>query len=72
MPAVPADADALAFSPIGHSSPDRIHHAGHFMTRNAWIGNSWPKTLDDDRIAVTNTAGMNLDAHLAWAWIGDL
>src|SRR5271156_4995710 len=71
MAAMPANANTLAFSPFSHSSPWRIHHAGHFMARNARIGDSWPAAFDDDRIAVAHTTCMNSDAHLSRAWIGN-
>ncbi len=70
--AMPANADTLAFSPFSHTSPERIHNAGHFMTRNARIGDSVPEAFGDDRIAVAHTTCPNFDAHLSWAWIGNL
>jgi hypothetical protein len=49
MAAMPANADTLAFLPISHSSPQRIHHAGHFMAGNARIDDSWPTAFGDNR-----------------------
>ena len=72
MAAVPANANTLASSPFSHSSPQRIHHAGHFMTRNARIEDSWPEAFGDDRIAVAHATCLNLDAHLSRPWIGNL
>jgi hypothetical protein len=69
---MPANANTLAFSPFRHSWPERIHDAGYFMPWNARIGDSWTATFDDDRIAVAHTTCLNLDAHLARAWIGNL
>ena len=72
MAAMPANANTLACSPFSHSSPERIHHAGHFMSRNTRIGDSWTAAFDDDRIAVAHTTRLNFDAHLSRAWIGNL
>jgi hypothetical protein len=72
MAAMPANANTLTFSPFSHSGPQRIHHTGHFMPWNSWIGDSWPEPFEDDRIAVAYAACPNFDAHLSWAWSGNL
>jgi hypothetical protein len=72
MAAMPANANTLAASPFSHPSPERIHYAGHFMTGNPRIGDSWPEAFGDDRITVAHTTCLNLDAHLSGAWIGNL
>ena len=72
MAAMPANSDTVTFAPFRHSGPERIHHAGHCMARNARTGDSRPAAFDDDRIAVAHTTCLNFDGHISRAWIGNL
>ena len=55
MAAMPANTNTVTFSPPRHSSPECIHHTGHFMPWYARIADPWPPTLDNDCIAVAHT-----------------
>ncbi len=72
MTAMPANANTLACSPFSHSCPERIQHAGHFMPRNAWIADSGPAALQDNRVATAHSTRLNFDAHLSRAWCRNL
>jgi hypothetical protein len=49
-----------------------INGAHHLMSRNAWVFQSGHRPTLDQRVAVANTAGFNLDAHRAGARLRDL
>jgi hypothetical protein len=71
MAAVPADADALPFLPTDDSRAELVYDSGDFVTGNAGILNSWPPAFLGEDVAVADTAGLDPDAYLVCARIGD-
>ncbi len=63
MAAMPADAHALARFPLGNARAHGIHRADHFMAGHARILQTGPVTFLDQRIAVTDATGVDLDPH---------
>src|SRR5262249_15106120 len=69
--AVPADADALPRSPFRDSLSDGVDRSGHLVTRHARVGNARKEPFLDDRIAMADSAGLDLDANVARPRIRD-
>ncbi len=65
--AEPADADPLADAPGGHLGADGVDAARDLVTWHDRIGNAGKGAIHRKGIAVTNAAGFDLNAHLAWA-----
>ena len=70
MPSKPADADALSDAPADHGGTECVDHAGDRVPWNAWEGEAGPLPLDDETVAVANTAGLDADADLALRGFG--
>src|SRR5579863_684103 len=62
---MPSDADPIADLPSRHARADRIDDARDFMTGHARIFDTGKETLLDDRIAMTNPAGLNLETNFS-------
>jgi hypothetical protein len=63
--AVPADADALPHLPAFYTRAGRIDHAGDFVSGNARVGDARPRAFLGVNVAVTDAAGLHLDAYVA-------
>src|SRR5881394_948068 len=61
--AVPADSNALAWRPSGHSIADGIDGAGDLVPGNARVLNPGPQAFLHERIAVTNAARRDFDSN---------
>jgi hypothetical protein len=72
MTSVPADAHALAGFPLRYTVADRVDAASNFVSGNAGILEAGPVTVFYDRIAVTDTAGFDLDADLSTSRLGNV
>ncbi len=66
---MPSDADPLAGFPLRDSGTDLIDDSDHFMSRNAWVLDPRKQSFFDDRIAVTNTTRLNLNADPPSLWL---
>jgi hypothetical protein len=64
---MPAHTYALPFIPCCDVVADGIDASGDFVPRHTRILKSRPYTVFDQHIAVANTAGFNLHAHLSGA-----
>src|SRR6266852_8141702 len=65
MAAMPADPNALTFDPRSNVLAHCIDATRDFMTRDARILKPRPETFFDQRIAVANTACLNLHTYFA-------
>ena len=72
LAAMPADADTLPLLPLGNTGAHFIDDARHFMSGNARILNSGPHAFFREHVAVANSTGLHLDAHLPWPGLGNL
>ena len=70
--AVPADADALAGLPVGDVSADGVDAAGDFVSGDAGILDAGPMAFFDQRIAMADAAGFDLNSDLVAAGFGDV
>src|SRR6185503_13642888 len=64
---MPTNTNTLAHGPCGDVVADGIDASGDFVPRHTRILESRPDTVFDQHIAVANTAGFNLHAHLSGA-----
>src|SRR5882672_12485627 len=64
MPAVPAHADPLTLLPDRHAYAASVDHYSNLVARNARILNPRPIAFLHQRIAMANTAGLDLNTHL--------
>src|SRR5208282_160513 len=71
LPAVPANADALAFFPCGDAGAHFIDHAGHFVSGDARVRDAGEKAVLGDHIAVTHAACLDVNPHLSRARLGN-
>lgn len=69
--AVPTHSDPLAGFPWGDALSDRVDDSGNFVSGNARILDAGPSALFGKRIAVADTAGLDLDSHRARARLRD-
>src|SRR5215469_732979 len=65
MTAVPPNADSLVRFPQRDVRSDFVDATGDFVARNAGIFETRPMSFLNHSIAVTNPAGLNLDANLS-------
>jgi hypothetical protein len=72
VPAVPADADALAGFPADDAGADGVDHADQLMARDARVLNAGEQAVFGHRVAVADAAGVYLDPHGAGGWLGDI
>ena len=72
MAAVPTKSDALAYFEERDIGTDSINNAGNFMTGNAGILNAGPKPELSQQVAVANAAGLDPNANVAGAGLGEL
>src|SRR5215467_1051438 len=71
MSAVPADTDTLALLPVRHARTRLVNNPGDFVSRNARVLNAREYAVLGQMIAEADTAGMDLDTHLARAGNGN-
>ncbi len=71
MPSMPAYASALAGLPERHVRPYRVNSPSNFMPGHARVPQSRPVSLFYQQVAVANAAGLDLNSHLAPAWVRD-
>ncbi len=64
MTAMPTHADTHPFLPIRHVRAHSVDEAHHLVAGHAGILNAGNRAHDRQHVAVTNTAGLHLDAHL--------
>src|SRR5260370_41279087 len=69
---MPTDTDALSLFPHGNTGTQFIDDARDFVPWNAGILNSGPGAFLRQHVAVANTAGVHLDAHLSCTRLGKL
>jgi hypothetical protein len=69
--AVPSHADSLPGLPQSHVGADRVDTSGNFVARDSGILETRPEPFLHQRIAVTNAARLDLDAHLTAGGLGD-
>src|SRR5262249_59176860 len=70
--AKPADPDALTHRPAVDIGTERVDDADHLMAGNARVALPRHRLLDDGGVAMTDAAGMHLDADLVAAGLGQL
>jgi len=68
--AVPSDADALAFLPIGDAGAGFVDDAGNFVAGNARILDAGENTVFGEMVAETDAASLDLDTHLSGGGLG--
>jgi hypothetical protein len=61
VPAVPANANAIADFPPLCVCSERIDHAGDLMTGRARVSDSWKEAFFGHRVAMVNAAGLYPD-----------
>src|SRR5215472_6641469 len=71
MAAVPTDTDALPHSPCCDLVAKYLDASRNFVAGNARILKTGPKSLLDQRIAMTDPARFNLDQDFAGVWLRD-
>src|SRR6266478_5881758 len=64
LPAVPANADALAFFPARDASAHVINHSGDFVSGGAAILNAGPVTFFYEAVAVADATSLHANAHV--------
>src|SRR6202035_4236545 len=69
--AVPPHADAVALVPIDDALADCIDRSGDLVPGHARKRNAGPEVLDGDRVAVTDSAGLDADAYVARGDLGE-
>ena len=69
---VPADSDPLADRPTAHLRSERVDRADNLVSRHAGVGDPGEQPFLGDAVAVTDTAGRDLDPHLSGPGIGDI
>jgi hypothetical protein len=70
--AVPADSDSLAFCPSNNAWANSVNDSGDFMSRDPRVLNARPQSVLGHDIAVTDSASVDLYAHMANAGLCDL
>ena len=65
MTAMPTHADPHAFFPVRYIGPHRIYAAHHLVAGHPRILDAGEGTGHGKHVAVADTAGLHLDAHLA-------
>jgi len=69
---VPTEADTLAGREERHIGGDGVDDSGNFMAGNAGVGDSGKDVVFGDCIAVADAAGLDANAHMARAGLGEL
>jgi len=69
---VPADTDSLSLFPPGNISAELIDDARDFVAWNTGILHPGPPAFFGEHVAMTNSAGLHLYAHLPSARLGNL
>ena len=72
VPAMPADAGAVARLPLGDVRADRVDDAGDFVAGNARERDPGPESLDRQHVAVADPAGFDADADLPRTGLRDV
>ena len=72
MAAMPTYADALSLGPSSNVVTDRIDPSRDLVTRDTRILKPGPQTFFDQRVAMANAACLDLHAHLAGTWFGNV
>ena len=68
---MPTHSNALAGFPVRDVGADRVDAAGDFVSGDARILDAGPMAFFHQRIAVTDAAGFDLNAHLVAGGFGD-
>jgi hypothetical protein len=69
--AVPSHPDALAGLPSLDAGADRVDHSGHLVPGNTRVLEPRKGSFLDERIAVTDAAHLDPDAHRPGSRLGD-
>jgi hypothetical protein len=72
MPAVPADADALAFFQVRDAITQGIDAPRDFVAWDAWVLEPRPQTVFDQDIAMANAARVHFHTNLPGARLGNV
>ena len=72
VPAMPADAGAVARLPFGDVRADRVDDAGDLVAGNARQRDPWPESLDRQHVAMADPAGFDADADLPGTGLRDV
>ena len=72
MPAVPSNANALAFFPESDAGADVVDYPRDFVARGAGIKLSGHGGILDEMVAETNSACLHKDAHLPRTGLGNI
>jgi hypothetical protein len=72
MAAVPANAHPVARLPLTDSDADRVDAPGDLVTRHARQLHAGKAARPNERIAVANAAGLDLDPDLTRTWLRNL
>ena len=72
LPAVPANADALALPPLRHACAHLVDHTSHFVSWHARVHDARPAALFREYIAMTDPARLHAYPHLASSRLRDL
>src|SRR5207237_2273518 len=72
VPAVPADAHAVADVPAGDAGAEGVDDPRHLVSGNARILNARPVAFLGQGITVADAGGLHADAHLAGIGLGYL
>jgi len=65
MSAMPSDPNSIGTFEISNIFAERIDHSGHLMPRRAWIFDPGKQSILRHRIAMTNSARLNLYPNLS-------
>src|SRR5580704_3078146 len=68
---VPSDADSIANFPFTHFFADSLEQPGNLVSRRSRIGDSRPRSILRKRIAMTDSARLNLNPDLPARWLDD-
>ena len=68
--AEPADSHPLANLPGGDAGPDRVDAARYLVAWDDRVFDARKRARDGEDVAVADAARLDLDAHLAGAWLG--
>jgi len=72
MTAVPSDARALAGFPVSDVGAYSVDATGDFVSGNTWILEAGPMAFLYERVAVTDTAGLDFDPDLLAGGFGNV
>ena len=72
MPTMPTNPNPLPPRPSGDAWPDGIDQSDDLMSRYTRVLNSRKRSFPDQRVAVADPAGLDLDSHRSIGWLWNL